>query len=375
MTPPVKILMVIDNLDPGGAQTLLVDLVAGLDKKRFTPLVCSLRPPTAFDDALTSAGARLISLPEGRVDPRKFFRLACFIRREQVSVVHTHLTGSRFLGALAALAGGAKTVISHDHSGKEYRQNHPFLSRLFLDPLDRLLMRYTDRVLAVSEAIRRYDVEEKKIPAQKVEVLHNWIDARRFLPVSESRAELRKQWEIPREACVIGAVGRLNPQKGYSNLIEAAPAILKNHPETFFVFVGEGRERNRLEGLADSLGVLKACRFPGFMPEVPRAYSTFDLFALPSVYEAFGIVLLEAMAAGLPVVASRVGGIPEIVSDGESGLLVSPGDPEELSRAIDRLLSDPDLAVKLALEGKNRVLRNFDRTKALERLQAYYDGW
>ena len=368
-----KILMLIDNFDPGGAQTLLIDLVKGLDKNKFEVFIIPLRKPEAFTDALANSGARIVDLSGGKYNPFKLLSLVRLIRNERVDVVHTHLTASRFLGVIAGFLGGAKKIFSHDHSGDEYLRKRKWTAKLVLYPFDRMLMSFTDQVLAVSEAIAAFNVDYKKIPEQKVTICHNWIDVGRFSPDPNDRRELRLIWQIPESAFVVGAVGRLSSQKGYRYLVEAAAEILAVAPKTVFVVVGSGEEFLPLKQMVQALDIDHAFRFPGFVSEVERVYPVFDLFVLPSVYEPFGLVVLEAMAAGLPVVASATGGVVEIIEDKLNGLLVPPGNSKALAQGIVNLMENMEaLAKPMAARAKQLVRDRFDRNAAISRIESLY---
>lgn len=365
--------MIIDHLGLGGAQTLLVDLLAGLDRKQFDPLVCSLRKSRHFVDILKNSNIRVVELPGGRYNPIKFFRLVALVRRERPAIVHTHLLGSRLFGVPAARFGGVGRIFTHEHSAPEKNRR----SRLAMQPLyalERLLMHLAEKALAVTEDTARFCIENKGFPREKVEVIHNWIDPQRFHPRPQWRNEMRKAWQVPSEVPVIGSVGRLNPVKGHRYLVEAAPHLLSKYPDMHFVIIGEGEELESLRTHASRLGVVSAFRFPGFMTKVEQAYAGFDLFVLPSVRESFGLVVLEAMAAGCPIIATDVGGVSEIVEAGRNGLLARPGDPVTLAAAIDRLLKEPHLASHLADAALKDVGSRFSRGKALERLQECYRG-
>ena len=374
MTPKrKKILMVIDNFDPGGAQTLLLDLVRCLDRRKFEIIIVSLRKPRAHVDALADSGATVVVLRGGKYNPLKLVSLVRLIRKERVEVVHTHLMGSRLLGVIAGRLGGAKKIFSHDHSGDEYLRRKNRLARRLIYPLDRLLMRFTDRILAVSKSVAEFNVNYKQIPGEKVLVINNWIDVDRFFPQSNHRGDFRQRWQIPEQAFVVGSVGRLSRQKGHCHLVEAASRILPKYPETIFVVVGEGEERAALVRLAQDLGVAQAFRLPGFIAEMERVYPVFDLFVLPSLYEPFGLVVLEAMAAGLPVVASATGGVVEIIEDRGNGLLVPPGDAAALAKGILYLLEHRDSVAESMAEQARRLVRTrFDRKGAIDRIEALY---
>lgn len=369
----IKILMLIDNFDPGGAQTLLIDLVKDLDKNKFEVVIIPLRKPKAFTDALANSGARIVELSGGKYNPFKLLSLIRLISTERVDVVHTHLTVSRFLGVIAGALGGAKRIFSHDHSGDEYLRKKKWMAKLAFYPLDRMLMRFTDKVLAVSEAIAAFNIDYKKIPDQKVAICHNWIDVDRFSPEPNDRRELRQMWHIPEGAFVVGAVGRLNHQKGYRYFVKAAAEVLAVAPKTIFVVVGAGEELLPLNQLVQSLKIAHAFHFPGFYPDVERVYPVFDLFVLPSLYEPFGLVVLEAMAAGLPVIASATGGVVEIIEDKRNGLLVPPGDSKALAQGIINLMENLEgIAEPMTDQAKQLLRDKFDRNAAISRIEALY---
>jgi glycosyltransferase involved in cell wall biosynthesis len=371
MPDRIKILMVIDHLDSGGAQTLLVDLLAGLDRQRFEPMVCALRTSHKYVDAISRLGVPVFQLGAWRLDPRKVARLVHLVKKERIDIIHTHLTAARVLGGAAAMLTGKK-LLAHDHSGDEYLRNHPRLARWLLFPLERWLMRNTEKVFAVSAATADFNVRIKGIAPEKVVIVHNWIDPARFAPDSKARTELRSRWGVPAESIVVGAVGRLSPQKGFENLVRAAHEILSRHPHVRFVLVGEGPERKTLERLAELESVAAAFFFPGFMSEVHKAYSAFDIFALPSIYETFGLVVLEAMTTGLPVVASRVGGVQELLENGRTGILVSPGDPQALAQAVGSLIDDPQGSRQMGMAAREEALERFDRRKTIARIENFY---
>lgn len=368
----IKILMVIDHLGHGGAQALLVDLATGLDRMRFEPVVCALRPSRVYLGKLQAAGIRTLVVGRGKYDPFKLLELIRLVRREGVDVVHTHLAASRVLGVLAGRLGGAKRVFSHDHSGKAFFEKHPCLCRWLLFPLDRFLLRFTDRLFAVSGAIADFNLRAKRFPESKVELLYNWIDPKRFRFNRSWRQELRKRWGVAEGALVVGAVGRLSPVKGYRHLVRAVPGVLQDCPGARFVLIGEGPERATLEALARELGVGDAILMPGFEAEVEKVYSALDLFVLPSEHEAFGLVLLEAMAAGLPLVATEVGGVPELAGFADRARLVPPGDAEALAAALVLQLRDAAPAGQAAASREGTVPERFCREAALKRIEEYY---
>ncbi len=367
----VKVLMLIDNLKPGGAQALLQDVVSSMDPRIFEVVVCSLRRTgqRMFDPP---QGCRILELKGGRFSLPKVWSLYKFLRKEGFDVIHAHLTASNILGVVLGRLAGVGRIFTHDHSGDEYLHKCPWLARHLLYPLERMVLSRSDTVFAVSEAIRGFNIDGKKIPAEKVVTIPNWIDTSRFSSPERFGRRFREELGIPSDALVIGSVGRLSEQKGYRHLLAAAPDIRRACPRAVLVVAGEGESRNELEALAERLGVADMTFFPGFVREVESVYPSFDLFVLPSLYEPFGLVVLEAMVSGVPVVATRVGGVPEIIIDRETGLLVEPGDPHGLARAVIELIRKPDLRERLATAARDMLGRKFDRSASIARILAFY---
>lgn len=369
---PLRVLMLIDHLDAGGAQSLLVDLVAGMDRSRFRPLVCALRASSIHVPRLQSLGVPVFDLGAGRFDPRKFFRLLALVRRHRPHIVHAHLSASGVLAGLVSICGGFRLIL-HDHSGEEFLRKHAALALWLLYPLERLLMRRTRVLIAVSGDTARFARCVKGLPGERIRVVHNGIDSGSFGgDRQQERLAWRRAWGIAEDAFVVGAAGRLSPQKGFRHLVEAAPAILAAAPGARFLVAGRGAEEARLKALARRLGVEQAFCFAGYHEQMGPAYAAMDLFVLPSVYEPFGLVVLEAQACGLPVIASAVGGVPEIIESGANGVLVPPGDPARLAEAVLWLMKSPGQARRLAEKGRQGVSR-FDLALTLREIQGVYE--
>jgi glycosyltransferase involved in cell wall biosynthesis len=210
-----------------------------------------------------------------------------------------------------------------------------------------------DRVIAISEAVKSWLVREQAIPAARVSVIHYGIDLARF---ASATRDLREAWGLSDEP-VVGSIGRLDPRKGHERLIRAMVAVHRRVPRAILVIAGHdpGGYRNALEQLVGDLGLQGTVRFVGFQSDVPAFLATVDVFAFASDSEGFGQVVVEAMAAAKPVVAIRMAPLTEIVADGESGILVSPRDPESLAEAMVRLLEDREEARRMGRRGRLRA--------------------
>ncbi|HYO48301.1 MAG TPA: glycosyltransferase, partial [Chloroflexia bacterium] len=325
----------------GGAEKALVDLALRLDRTRYNVTVCATRSAGNYQPMLEAAGVQTFVLDRrSRWETHKLIGLARLMRRQRVHILHTHLFGSNTWGRILGKLAGVPVIIAHEHwSSKSQREVW----------VDKLLYRLSDRILVPSEASKRMVMEVEGIPDRHLHVIYNGIDRAQFAPRSD-RAETRSELGIPDGIQVIGTVGRLSVEKGGVDLLIKAVARLRNdHPQARLVVVGDGPLREGLEEVAARLG--KDVIFTGTRTDVARLLNAMDIFVLPSLHEAFPIAILEAMAVRLPVVATRVGGVPEVIQDGTTGLLVPPNDEQALHKSLRRLLTESQLAESLAQAG------------------------
>jgi glycosyltransferase involved in cell wall biosynthesis len=228
------------------------------------------------------------------------------------------------------------------------------------------------RYIAVSEANARYLTEQKRLPARKITVIHNGCDIERFDPTRRPPPGLRSELGFAAEDPVLLVLGRLEPQKGHRILLDAMPEVHRRFPRARLVCAGDGTLRGELEAQARSLGLAQVVRFVGYQPDVTPWLALADVSVLPSFYEGLPLAAVESLAAGRPVVATAVDGTPEVVVEGETGLLVSPGDPAGLANALCRLLGDPAGRARLGRAGRARAMDLFDQRQQVRRTQELY---
>lgn len=283
-------------------------------------------------------------------------------------ILHQHRTGP-YHGkwtVLAARVAGVPIVVASEHQAA-YRLHG--LQRWSTAAADLLV----DRFVAVSDHDYRCQVSESGRPTGKLVRIYNGIDASSFQPSTpEAVAADRAALGIPQGVPVIGTVARLEEQKGVTHLLHALPALKACWPELVVLIAGRGSLRAALEAEATQLGVTSYTHFLGFVPSPASVMSLMDVVVIPSVWEPFGMVAAEAMSVGKPVAVSRVGGLPEVVEDGVSGVVVPPGDPDALFRAVDRLLADRGLRQRLAEAGARRVAERFTVQVMAENMEALY---
>jgi len=361
-----RVLHVLVGLTIGGAESLIADLVPRLDREAYDVTVCSLKGWGPIGDRLARRGVKVVALGgKGRVDPRVISRFASFIRRERYDIVHSHLYLANLISRLVGRLLRVPIIISSQHGTEIWMRWYHLL-------LERTTVHCADHVTGCSESVRDYAVDVMGADRRHSSVLHNGVDLDRFaLPPDGS--VWRERWGIPSDALVAGVVGRLAlPEKGQDLFLAAAGEVAEAFPRAYFVIVGEGPCRPELERIAREVGISDRVIFDSTQDEVPRMMAAFDLAVLPSRREGFGIVLLEAMASRKPVVATNVGGIPEIIEDGLTGMLVPPCDAPALARAMVRLLSDRQQCDMMGEEGRRRVEASFGIEKTAARLESLY---
>jgi glycosyltransferase involved in cell wall biosynthesis len=336
-TPPGPVLLVIDSLDGGGAERYVVDLAIALrDRGWPVEVACSVGGVRAA--ALTEAGIP-VSVLVGRLVKRRVSggygrALRRLVQDRRPAVVHAHRYASA-AAAVVATRGQSVPIVLTEHTEAPWRDRAACA-------VSRRVYQRVDHVVAVSSAIRDTLVGTYGVPAGRVDMLLPAIADPAAAPPRASRAS----------AAVAGVVGRLVPEKGVDVFLRAAALVVAAIPAARFVVVGDGPLRAALEERAASLGLAGAVTFTGFRADAPQLIADLDVLAVPSRSDGSPLVVCEAMAAGVPVVASRVGGLPDLVVHGVSGLLVRPEDPDDLARTLVHLLRDPAAARALGTRGR-----------------------
>jgi len=355
----ISVFLIIATLDRGGAERQLVELATRLDRGKYRPVVCCLRRKGPLGAELEQAGIRVFSLGKhGKFDLLLIFRLALLLRREKAQIVHTWMFTANTHARISAILAKVPVIIAAERCVDRGKRWYHFL-------IDRLLSGFTDMVVAVSEGTRQFYRQKVPIPSSRICVISNGVDYEKFSkyqPVSLPDGDL------------VLACGRLTAQKGFRYLIQAAFLVHQQIPEARFVILGEGPERGRLEEEISRLGLDKIISLPGETGDVRPDLSSSVLFVLPSLFEGMPNVILEAMAAGKPVVATRIEGSVEAVVEGETGLLVPPAEPEPLANAIFFLLKDKALCEKMGQAGKERIKRYFAVEEMVKSYEELYQA-
>jgi glycosyltransferase involved in cell wall biosynthesis len=360
---PPHVVHVIDELPPDGAERLLADMLRHRSN-RFRFSVLCLMKGGALEQEIRDMGVPVTVLGRrGKVDLGFIFRIARWFRQERVDVVHTHLFTADSFGRVAARLAGVRAVFSTAHNtvvceGKTRKAVHRALSWI------------STRVIACSEEVGRVMREEDHLRASRLVVISNGINVDRL---AGARGEgVRAEFSVPEKELLIGVIGRLHPAKGHSDLFAALARLRKDGLKPTCLVIGSGNSRDELEAESKKLGLTDQVVFTGQRSDVPRLLAGLDILAMPSRWEGLPIALLEAMAMSRPIVATRVSGIPDVIHDGDSGLLVPPSAPEALAEALRRLLTDPALRERLGKRAYTTMRERFDVARTAKAYEGLY---
>jgi len=366
---------VLGGRERGGIATQLVTLAGQIDPNLIS-LSAILLTRTDLAERLAEAGFHTQLVPKrGRGDLLVTSHLARALRIAAPDIVHTHSVTSNLYGRVAARLARAPVVVTTVHGFvPDILRRHQAVPWWLTKPthlLDLKMSCLADRLIAVSDAIAR-DLEHRGVNPEKIVTIPNGVDVCRFQAAGDARSATRQALRISSSAPVVGTVGSLVPLRNHALLLSAAAQAVAAVRDLKFLLVGDGPERARLESLARQLGISDQVIFAGHRPDVPQLLSAMDIFVLSCDTEGFGIAALEAMAAGLPLVATRVGALVEVVGDGQAGLLVPPGNSSALARALLDLLRNPSLARHLGEQGKARAEAKYSAARMAERLTQLY---
>jgi len=367
----------------GGTRRHLLDLFDGLDPERFElTAVVSIRPDGGFAadaEGLRSRGIRVEIVPMRRrpaplADAVALFRLWRLFRRERFDIVHAHGSKGGLLGRLAARLAGVRRVYHTPHVYPFQWSAGP--ARGVFLAVERCLWRLSDRVIAVGPgqagAALRFRVARK----ERLVTIPNGVDAARFarLATPEARASVRGELALADSDLAVGMVARLSPQKGCGHFLRAARLAAAQEPRARFLLIGSGPLEHHLRMTAEDLGIADRVRFLGHRPDAERLYAALDIFVLSSLWEGLPYVVLEAQASGLPVIASRIPGCEELITDGQTGFLVNLQDEAQIAARMVHLLQDPERRARMGLAARARVEKDFRLDRFLQLHASLYAG-
>ena len=362
---PWPVLMMARQLDIGGSERQMTETAKSLDRSRFEPHVGCFRPEGVRGEELRAAGVPVVAFPVysylSLVPVREAMRLARYIRRNRIQLVHTWDYPLEVFGVpVTRLFTNAVAVSS--------QRGHRDLTPAGYQRLQQICDRMVDGIVVNCEFLRKHLEHDEKIPPGAIRVCHNGIDLEKFRPLPGPRVERLRE-----SSFVIGTVCVLRPEKSLETLLEAFADVRGRLAGMKLAVVGSGPELPRLQALADALGIANDCVFESGTGQVSQWLRSFDIFVLPSLTEALSNSLMEAMACGCAAVATNVGGNPELVTDGETGLLFKAGDSSGLAAALTTLIENEQLRRKLAVAAGERVRQEFSTARSAARMGEIYE--
>lgn len=347
---PLRCAFVITSMPVGGAETLLVNMMRRMNPARMLPEVICLKAPGPLGEQIASEFPLHCNLLLGKWDLRVLPRLVRLMHQRRIDAVVTVGAGDKmFWGRLAAHFAGVPVIASALHS-----TGWPD----GVGRMNRWLTPITDAFIAVADSHGEFLRDFERFPPEKVHVIHNGVDCQRFQPDENASEDLCRELGLAADTPLIGIVAALRSEKNHTMLVRAAAKLRDRFPEAHWVVVGDGPERETIENLAAKLNISDRMHLLGTRHDTPRLVAALDVFALCSLNEASPVSILEALASGVPVVATDVGSIRETIVEGEAGHLVASEDLDAFAAAIGKLLSDPRQREAMGAKGRKRVQRS-----------------
>ncbi|MCK5214803.1 MAG: glycosyltransferase family 4 protein [Candidatus Omnitrophica bacterium] len=377
----IKVAQVITRMDWGGSP----DIVR---------ILCQQIDPDLFDNRLIMGNSTHLTMETKRflhnlntkvfsiyqlqrnINPFKdliaLIRLYRCFRREKFDIVHTHTAKAGALGRIAARLAGVPKVVHTSHGHNFYGYFGPIGSKIIIF-VEKILTAMTDKITALTELERRDFITYKVSPQKKIMVFNSGVEFEKLRNIEIDPVNVRASLSVDEDEILISMIGRLEEVKGPEHLIEAAQIVLKKNAKVRFLFVGDGALRQSLETRCNQMGINDKVIFTGWRADVPQILSVIDILVLPSINEAVGRILLEAGALGIPVVATYVGGVPEIIKDHETGILVPPESPDEIADAVMTLINDPQQRKRMGETAKVWVDDKFSAGRMVSKITGLYN--
>ena len=364
----IKIIHIITGIAVGGAENHLLSLLGKLDRRKYKIDLAYLKDKAELKDAFESIGISPIRIDlKSNYDLIALWRLFRLIKRERYNIVHTHLFHADTYGTLAAYLAKVPIIISSKHNDEE------FLQKLVYKMLHRVTTLFSKKIIALSDHVKDYVVRIGVGNPDKVKTIYYGLDWRPYDNLNRSYT-VREEFGIDKRTILIGTIARLTKQKGLKYLLEAFRQVLDTEKNCKLMIVGRGELEDELKNLSKELGIEDKVIFTGFREDIPEIMHSLDIFVLPSLWEGLGRVFLEAMAARKPIVATNVSAIPEVIANGETGILVPPRNPGALVKGILHLIKNPDAVIRMGEAGRKRLEEKFSIEEMVRKTKEIYES-
>ncbi len=368
----IKLLFAIDNLEFGGGERVFAQIINGLSPENYELCLVS-NPGRELYQSLINKEVCCIPLDfSKRANPALIFKLTKIIKDKKIDIVHGQGARAEFYARIAArLAGGTKYVSTIAMPVEGYDVG--LLRKSIYFVLDRATDKYVDRFIVVSDVLRNALITKRHIPSERVTKIYNGIEIDHYDPkTTTSRIRIRDGLGVNKDDILLGALGRMVWQKGFEFLIKCIQDVVKAHGEIKVIIVGEGLLKKDLENLCRQLKVEDKTIFAGFRSDIKEILSAVDIVVIPSLLEGFPMLTLEAMAMAKPIVATRIDGITEQITDGVEGILVPPREPIALADAINKVIENKEFARSLGLAARKKVEKEFTVEKMIDETENVY---
>jgi len=371
----IKILYFIEALGLGGTEIQLCELLKHLNGEKYQPIVACIHSRGPLLQAISSLGVRIVEFGSGgRISGvwglSLVFRLSRFLKRERISVLHAYLLPTYVLGMLAASLAGTPVKIMSERN-VDYYEKKRYRRRRF-KVAGHIAQQLANVIIVNAEAIKRYIIEQHGTPASKIHIVYNGVAFERF-DVDNNVQAMKDELGLPLTAPVLGIVASLQPKKDHRTFFEALRIVIDKAPVVQTLVIGDGPLKNELQKRVSELGISSNVRFLGIRRDVPSLLALVDIVVLSSKREGCPNAIMEAMAARKPVVATDVGGVSELVVNGETGLVVSPQNPERLAQGILFLLHNRNKANAMGRAARKRVEQHFSASRMVDKTEELYE--
>ncbi len=358
----ISVMQLVYSLHMGGSEKVAFDICTHLNPDQFAPRMCGLDLEGSLTDELEKAGVPYDSLHRQGLERDVFRRLYRLVKEQRIDVVHTHHFTQLFFAALPARLAGAR-IVHTEHEYFSYSQSA--MPRRLI----RTLLRFCDAMTAVGPEVAEYFVKTAGIPRRLITIVPNGVDVTGF---EFDRDTARRELGLNADEIVIGTVGRLEPEKDQITLLDAFRQLQMRHPRARLIIAGDGSMADQLKSHADRIGAAAAIRFLGYRRDIARLLAAMDVFLLTSIREGLPVSLIEAMAARRPVVASSIGSVRDLISDGKTGLLVAPGNVDGFRAAIERLIDDSSLRQNFVERARATIEASFSLPAVISAYETLY---
>ena len=371
MKKKIRIMHLINSYSLAGAEKLAFDITTKMDKTRFDVFICSIvskkdNIERDIREKLENCGVKTLTINKILTKQRfiSIVKLARILSKNKIDILHTHCPSPDFYGRVSAFLIHLNLVFSTIHNTKGYS-----ILR------ERVMKNITTKYIAISEEVEEYALKILKIPTKKIKIIYNGIDVENYLNCLVKKENKFKKLGISNYGKIITTIGRVNEQKGHIYFIKAAELVLKKFPDTYFLIIGDTQNDKdlyqKLIKIIKSKNLKNKIMFTGIRQDIPEILAISDAFVLPSIYEGFSLVTIEAAMAGLPIVGTDVGSIRQIVIDGENGLIVHPKDINGLANGMKYILSNENRAKNMGLKGKI-IAKKFSIEKTVSEYEQLY---